>query len=116
MIHIALISMLAATAASAPPAPAARPSVKEVVESQLAIRHFRDVAISPNGSLAAWSVRAADPEGRERLGTISVAAAEGGKTRSLTACRETSPCKEWGPEFSPDGRTIAFLSDGATPR
>ena len=113
MIHFALISLLAAPAVSSPPA--AKPSVQSVVESQLAIRHFRDVAIAPDGSIAAWTVRAADPEGRERLGQISVAATENGKPRSLTACRTTSPCKEWGPEFSPDGRTIAFFSDGATP-
>jgi dipeptidyl aminopeptidase/acylaminoacyl peptidase len=113
MVHLgfALISLLAAPAASA--SPAARPSVKAVFESQLAIRHFHDVAIAPDGSLAAWGVRAADPEGRERLGTISVAATGGGKPRSLTACRNASPCKEWGAAFSPDGRTIAFLSDGA---
>ena len=112
MLHsLALISLLAAPAASA--SPAAHPSVKAVFESQLAIRHFHDIAIAPDGSLAAWGVRAADPEGRELLGAISVAATEGGKPRRLTACRNAAPCKEWGAAFSPDGRTIAFLSDAA---
>ncbi len=113
MLHFALVSLLLTRAASA--APAGKVSVREVFDSQSSLVHFHDATIAPDGSLTAWTVRVADAEGREMLGAISVAATEGGRPRRLTAARDGQAHREFEPAFSPDGKTIAFLSDAATP-
>ncbi len=114
MLHltVALAALLASPGASASPAI----PVKAAFEAERAVRHFHDVAISPDGARAAWSQKARDAEGREILGAISVRAVEGrGAPRRLTAARDGKPHREWGAVFSPDGGTIAFLSDAASP-
>jgi dipeptidyl aminopeptidase/acylaminoacyl peptidase len=112
VLHFALASLLALPAASASPG---APSVPSVVASQRGVRHFHDIAISPDGERAAWSLKVADKDGQELLGAISVGAVEGGNPRRLTAARDGKPHRESGAVFSPDGRTIAFLSDAAAP-
>jgi len=102
-------TLLASPAASASPAV----SVKAAVQAASAVRHFHDIAISPDGERAAWSQRAPDTDGREALGAISVGGVESRKPRRLTAASDGRPHREWGAAFSPDGRTIAFLSDAA---
>ena len=113
MLHLplALASLLVAPPASASPAPA--PSVKAVFESLRQVRHFHDTAIAPDGARAAWSIKVADKDGAEVLGAISVADLPAGKPRRLTAAKDGKPHREWGAAFSPDGKTIAFLSDAA---
>jgi dipeptidyl aminopeptidase/acylaminoacyl peptidase len=110
-LPLALASLLALPAASS--SPGAAPSVKSVVASQDAVRHFHDIAISPDGARAAWSLKMPDKEGQEMLGAISVGNVEGGKLRRLTAARDGRTHRELGAVFSPDGRTIAFLSDAS---
>ena len=112
-LHLALASLLALPAASAPPG--AAPSVKTVVASQRSVRHFHDIAIAPDGSRAAWSLRMPDKDGQEMLGAISVGDVEGGKPHRLTASRDGKARREYGAVFSPDGKSIAFLSDAAAP-
>ncbi|HTR02350.1 MAG TPA: S9 family peptidase [Thermoanaerobaculia bacterium] len=110
MLHLALATtLLASTNASASPAV----SVKAAVQASAAVRHFRDIAISPDGERAVWTQRAPDAEGRQVLGAISVSGVEKGKPRRLTAASDGKPHREWGGVFSPDNRTIAFLSDAA---
>ncbi len=116
MLHLtfALASLLAAPNASAPPA--ARPAVRAVFAEQQQVRHFHDAAISPDGRRAAWSMKVSDRAGDETLGAISVADLPTGKIRALTAARDAKPHREWGAAFSPDGHTIAFLSDAEAPK
>lgn len=111
MLHLALASLLSIPTASA--SPGVSPSVRSVVESQRSVRHFHDIAISPDGKRAAWSLKVPDKDGQEMLGAISVREVEGGKPHPLTASRDGKPRREYGAAFSPDGRTIAFLSDAA---
>jgi dipeptidyl aminopeptidase/acylaminoacyl peptidase len=115
VLHLtwALTALLAAPNASA--APGARPSVKSVFESQLSLRHFRDMALAPDGARAAWSEKRPDKDGAEILGAIFVADLPSGKPRHLSAAADAKSHREWGAAFSPDGRTIAFLSDVAAP-
>ncbi len=96
-------------------APAARPDLGTVLTSLDSVKHFHDVAISPDGARAAWSERVRDAEARESLGAISVADLRSGAARRLTAASDGKPHREWGAEFSPDGQTIAFLSDAEKP-
>ncbi len=113
MLHLPLVlaSLLSVPAPSA--SPAAAPSVKAVYESLRQVRHFRDTAVAPDGARAAWSEKVADANGEEILGAISVADLPAGKPRRLTAGKDGKAHREWGAAFSPDGRTIAFLSDAA---
>src|SRR5450631_3883398 len=113
MVHLPLVlaSLLSVPSASA--SPTAAPPVKSVFEAQLAVRHFRDTAIAPDGTRAAWSEKVLDKDGQEMLGAVSVADLPAGKPRRLTASKDGKPHREWGAAFSPDGGTIAFLSDAA---
>jgi dipeptidyl aminopeptidase/acylaminoacyl peptidase len=113
VLHLALATLLASPSASA--SPTAAVSVEAVFEADRAVRHFHQIAISPDGERAVWSQKIPDREGREVLGAISVCDVERGKPRRLTAARDGKPHREWGGVFSPDGRTIAFLSDAAAP-
>jgi dipeptidyl aminopeptidase/acylaminoacyl peptidase len=110
-LTLALASLLASPNASA--SPAATPSVKAAFEAQSAVRHFHDIAISPDGARAAWSEKLPDREGHESLGALSVQDLRGGKARRLTAARDGKPRREYGAVFSRDGRTLAFLSDAS---
>ncbi|MFY9552584.1 MAG: S9 family peptidase [Thermoanaerobaculia bacterium] len=111
MAHVGLVlaTLLAVPNASA------SPSVGQVFDALEGVRGFHSVAISADGSRAAWSQKVRDAEGRDRLGRISVAAVPGGAPRPLSAAADGQPAKEKCPVFSPDGKTIAFLSDAGAP-
>ena len=114
-------SLLAATAlllapnASASPATRVHPPIETVFASLQRVRGFHDASISPDGQRAAWSRKVADRDGRDRLGAIMVAELPSGKPRRLSAATDGRPRRELEPVFSPDGRSIAFLSDAASP-
>ncbi len=109
MLHL---SLTVATLLAAPNASAA-PPVDVVFDSVRQVRRFRDVAIAPDGRRVAWSQKARDRDGQNVLGEISVAALPGGAPRRLTAGDGAESRREWGAIFSPDGQTVAFLSDAA---
>ncbi|MEP6993521.1 MAG: hypothetical protein ABI968_03290, partial [Acidobacteriota bacterium] len=109
---LALATLLAVPNASAPPAP----SVEAVFASLQEVHHFHDASISPDGKRAAWSMKAREGEGTERLGLISVVDLPSGAPRRLTAAKDGKPRREIDAVFSPDSKTIAFLSDAAKER
>ena len=115
MLHaaFAIASLLALPNASAPPAPG---SVEAVFDSLEGVHHFHDAAISADGKHAAWSVRASENGGPERLGLIYLADLPSGAPRRLTAARDGKPHRELGAVFSPDGQSVAFLSDATSPK
>ena len=110
MLHLSLAvaTLLAAPTASTPP------SIDSVFASLEKVRGFHDASISTDGRRAAWSQKLPDAEGQERLGAIRVADLSTGASRPLSAATDGKPRKEVEPVFSPDGRSIAFLSDAAT--
>jgi dipeptidyl aminopeptidase/acylaminoacyl peptidase len=110
---LAATALLLAPAASASPSPTV--SIDSVFASLQKVRGFHDASISPDGLRAAWSRKLPDTEGRDRLGAISVAELSSGASRRLSASTDGKPRRELEPVFSPDGRTIAFLSDAAAP-
>ena len=116
MGHLGLFFAALLATGGAPAAPATTPSVDAVFDSLRSVRHFHDVAISPDGRRAAWSQKAFDKDNFESLGTIFVADVPSGKSRQLTAATDGETHREQGAAFSPDGKTIAFLSDAAKPR
>ena len=103
-----LTTLLAAPNASAPPA------IDAVFASLRQVRGFHDASISPDGRRAAWSEKVTEAGGLERLWAIRVADVATGASRRLSAAADGKPRKEMEPVFSPDGRTVAFLSDAAT--
>jgi dipeptidyl aminopeptidase/acylaminoacyl peptidase len=115
MIERRAFLLPAAFFAIAAAAPAGRPDLGTVLTSLDSVKHFHDVAISPDGARVAWSERVRDAEARESFGAISVADPRSGAARRLTAASDGKPHREWGAEFSPDGKTIAFLSDAEKP-
>jgi len=105
-------ALLPAPAASAPPAPI---SVDAVFAALRAVRHFHDATISPDGKRVAWSEKIEGRGGDERLGAIRVMDLATRSPRPLSAAPGGPPRRELSAVFSPDGKTIAFLSDAATP-
>ncbi len=90
--------------ALAAPAAAAPLSVKEL----LAIKWVSSPAVSPDGAKVAFVVKIADPEKNTRRSTIWLAATSGAQPpRQLTA---PTAGNDSAPAFSPDGKTLAFLS------
>jgi len=115
MIERRALLLPAALVAIAAAAPSARPELGTVLTSLDSVKHFHDVAISPDGARVAWSEGVRDAEARETLGAISVADRSSGAARRLTAAADGKPHREWGAAFSPDTQTIAFLSDAEKP-
>jgi dipeptidyl aminopeptidase/acylaminoacyl peptidase len=68
-------------------------------------RWLDHVRLSPDGRRVAWQEGFADREARENRSVVVVAPTDGGEARRLTADDQRSRLPEW----SPDGRSIAFL-------
>ena len=69
-----------------------------------------DVRSSPDGSTVAFRGARLDALEGEASGRICLAAADGSGMRQVT----NGPNDDSGPRWSPDGRTLTFLSDRAT--
>ena len=93
-----------------------RPSVDTVFDSLQKTRGFRGVAISPDGTRVAWAERVKDREGADRLSAIFLADVASPAPRRITAGRDGKNHREHGMAFSPDGRSLAFLSDAEKER
>ncbi len=86
------------------PAPAAPPpSIDQLVE----LRRVQGVALSPDGTLAAYVVREANWDENAFETEIWLADTASGETRQLTRAKKSSDA----PAFSPDGKRLAFGSD-----
>jgi len=105
----ALSLALAGLCRAAGPAPL--PPVDSVLQELDRVHHYREVAISPDGTRVAWVEKLRDPEGRDALSAVWTAEVASPRPRRVTAGRGGAALRERSPAFSPDGRTLAFLSD-----
>ena len=105
---------------SSEPAPTAKgltakPAVPEAKQSLFAAQNFEQVAISPDGRRVAWVEVRADaegsPTGKQDIYVAEVCGA--GKPVRVTAGAPTTHFNEGGVAWSPDSKSIAFLSDAA---
>ena len=95
---------------AAPSAQAPARSIGAVLDTLDRVRGFHQTAISPDGRRVAWveDVSAADDHTAIYLRTVTAPATE---RHTITASNDGRGHKEDGVAWSPDGHTLAFLSD-----
>lgn len=84
------------------------PTIDQIIE----LNRAGAVALSPDGSLVAYTVSEVNWEDNAHETEIFLASTTGGEPVQLTRARKSSSSPEW----SPDGRWLAFLSDRADKR
>src|ERR1700681_4036903 len=108
---LVLAAAAAATIASSAPAAQER-SIARVLDSLDRVRAFHETAIAPDGQRLAWveDISAAD-------GTTAIYVRElpSGERRRISGENDNRAHKERGLAWSPDGHTLAYLSDADTP-
>src|SRR5580698_1823355 len=110
---LALCAAFARAAAASP-----EPSMRVVLSASYAVRSLSSVNLSRDGRFVAWQESGRDPQHpltSEQTSLLYVARTRGGARTPLTAGVSASPDEE-SPVWSPNGRSIAFLSDARSPR
>ena len=102
---LVLGSLIAAAFASAPASPAAdrRPVTLDDLSRE---RQISEPALSPDGAWVAYVVSAADAKEDRRTKDLWMTSWDGKQTLRLTS----SKASETTPRFSPDGKSLGFLS------
>jgi dipeptidyl aminopeptidase/acylaminoacyl peptidase/tetratricopeptide (TPR) repeat protein len=102
-----LAGVLSALSLASLAAPAAAQEKRPLrVDDLFALREVGDPRLSPEGAQVAFTVKSLDAKKDKSDTDIYVVDRAGGDARRLTA----SPKAETSPRFSPDGKTLAFLS------
>ncbi len=92
-------------------APASAGARSWTLDDILAVRTVTDAQLSPDGRWVATVISELNTEGTDYNTDVWLVAVSGGEPRRLT----NSPVADESPRWSPDGRTLAFLSDRPRP-
>lgn len=80
---------------------------KTTIEDLFRLRVISHIAMSPDGTRVALSIKRCDLKKNKNFASLYVVGARGGRLRRLT----TGDHNDTYPKWSPDGKTLAFLSD-----
>jgi dipeptidyl aminopeptidase/acylaminoacyl peptidase len=92
-------------------APASAGTRPWTLDDILAVKNVTDPQISPDGRWVAYVVSELNPDGTDYNTDVWLIPSQGGEARRLT----NSPVADENPRWSPDGHTLAFLSDRPHP-
>ncbi|MGH2501415.1 MAG: TolB family protein, partial [Ktedonobacterales bacterium] len=77
------------------------------IEDYWTLRFLTDMRLSPDGQRIAYTVRSANQDANEIRSAIWLLDAQSGAARQITSGEK----RDSSPRFSPDGRSLAFISD-----
>jgi dipeptidyl aminopeptidase/acylaminoacyl peptidase len=113
------LAVVVAVAFQFVPAAAQAParSIGGILDTLDRVRAFHETAISPDGRRVAWVEDMSVAEGTTAIRVRDLAVGPAADTRAyaVTAARDGRHHQEDGVAWSPDNRTLAFLSDAASP-
>src|SRR5579871_725056 len=93
----------AVSTSTPPPSGAPHPFA---VDDMLSFQRVSEPALSPDGSLVAFTVGTPDLEANKQFKDVWLATIDGSSVRRLT----TNASSDTSPRFAPDGKSIYFLS------
>jgi dipeptidyl aminopeptidase/acylaminoacyl peptidase len=103
---LAALARLCACLALPAWAPLASAAEPFTATEMMKLKRLADPQLAPDGSAVAYALTEVDLAGQTRNSDLWLSPLQGGEPRRLTS----NPASDSRPRFSPDGRTLAFLS------